>query len=138
MMEAVGLAASVIAIVNLTAACLKLSSKLVGPSSYKPERLQSLHATLYGFNGIIRNLQTHLEIYEDDQARLDTLDQLQGPLTRCSEALHLLSSRLKSDGFFAQYIVGSRFDKKFDLCLRVLHDAKELLELSLQSDQRFA
>lgn len=136
-MEAVGLAASVITIVNLTAVCLKSSSKLVGPSSYKPERLQSLYATLYGFNGTVRNLQTHLEIYEDDQSRLDTLDRLQEPLKRCREALQLLSSRLKSDGFFAQYVMGSRFDKKLDLCLRVLNDTKGLLELSLQSDQRF-
>ena len=70
-MEAVGLVASVIAIVQLTEACLKLSSKLTGPSSYKPERLQSLSTTLYNFNGTIKNLQTHLEIHEDDQARLD-------------------------------------------------------------------
>jgi len=136
-MEAVGLVASVIAIVQLTGACLKLSSKLTGPSSYKPERLQSLSTTLYNFNGTIKNLQTHLEIYEDDQARLDTLTYLQEPLMRCSEALQLLSSRMQSDGLFALYIMGSRFDKKVDLCLRVLNDAKGLLELALQCDQRY-
>ncbi len=137
-MEAIGLVASVIAIVQLSGACLKLSLKPLGPSSYKPERLQSLSASLYGFNGTIRNLQTHLEIFEDDQARLDTLNHLQEPLMRCREALQLLSLRLQSDGFFAQYIMGSRFDKKFDLCLMVLNDAKKLLELSLQCDQRYA
>lgn len=137
-MEVVRLVASVIVIAQLTGACLKLSSKWLGPSSYKPERLHSLNTTLYSFNGTVRNLQTHLEIYEDNQARLDTLQNLQEPLLRCSEALQLLSSRLQSDGFFAQYILCSRFDKKFDLCLRILNDAKELLELSLQSDQRYA
>ncbi|KAN0095697.1 hypothetical protein V8E51_016408 [Hyaloscypha variabilis] len=135
-MEAIGLVASVIAIVQISGACLKLSLKPLGPSSYKPERLQSLSTTLYGFNGNIRNLQTLLEIYEDDQARLDTLNHLQEPLTKCHEALQLLNSRLQSDGFFAQYIMGSKFDKKFELCLRVLNDAKDLLELSLQCDQR--
>jgi hypothetical protein len=136
-MEAIGLVASVIAIVQISGACLKLSLKPLGPSSYKPERLQSLSTTLYGFNGNIRNLQTLLEIYEDDQARLDTLNHLQEPLTKCHEALQLLNSRLQSDGFFAQYIMGSKFDKKFELCLRVLNDAKDLLELSLQCDQRY-
>jgi len=136
-MEAIGLVASVIAIVQISGACLKLSLKPLGPSSYKTERLQSLSTTLYGFNGNIRNLQTLLEIYEDDQARLDTLNHLREPLTKCHEALQLLSSRLQSDGFFAQYIMGSKFDKKFELCLRVLNDAKGLLELSLQCDQRY-
>jgi hypothetical protein len=136
-MEAIGLVASVIAIVQLSGACLKLSLKPLGPSSYMPERLQTLNTTLYGFNGNIRNLQTLFEIYEDDQARLDTLNHLQEPLMRCREALQLLSSRLQSNGFFAQYIMGSKFDKKFDLCLRVLNDAKELLELSLQCDQKY-
>lgn len=93
-MEAVGLVASVIAIVQLSGACLKLSSKLLGPSSYKPERLQSLSTSLYGFNGTIRNLQTHLEIHEDDRARFDTLNHLQEPLMRCRDALQLLSSRM--------------------------------------------
>jgi hypothetical protein len=136
-MEAVGLVASVIAIVQLTGACLKLGSKLTGPSSYKPERLRSLSTILYNFNGTIKNLQTHLEIHEDDQARLNTLTYLQEPLMRCREALQLLSSRMQSDGLFALYIMGSRFDKKVDLCLRVLNDAKGLLELALQCDQRY-
>ena len=56
---------------------------------------------------------------------------------RCSEALQLLSSRMQSDGLFALYIMGSRFDKKVELCLRVLNDAKGLLELALQCDQRY-
>jgi hypothetical protein len=103
----------------------------------KPERLQSLSTTLYNFNGTIKNLQTHLEIHEDDQARLDTLTYLQEPLMRCREALQLLSSQMQRDGLFALYIMGLRFDKKVDLCLRVLNDAKGLLELALQCDQRY-
>jgi hypothetical protein len=136
MMEVVGFVASVVALVQLTGACLKVTSKPIGPSSYKPERLRTLSKTLYGFNGTIKNLQTHLEIYEDDQARLETLNYLEEPIARCREALELLIVRTESDGVFTQYILGLRFDKKFDLCLRVLNDAKDLLELALQCDQR--
>jgi hypothetical protein len=97
-MEAVGLVASVIAIVQLTEACLKLSSKLTGPSSYKPERLQSLSTTLYNFNGTIKNLQTHLEIHEDDQARLDGMTPgseifLKGKITALKERIQSFSHR---------------------------------------------
>ena len=134
-MEPFSLVASSVAMIHFTGVCSKLSSKLVGPSSYKTERLQSLNRTLYGFNGTMRNLQTHLEIHEEDQTRLNTLEHLKEPLQRCEESLELLSERLQSDGFIAQHVLGTRFDKKFDLCLRVLDDAKGLLEMALQCDQ---
>ena len=139
-MEALTITASIIAIVQLTGACLKISKKLtekrIGPSSYNSARLSAINTTLYGFNGTIKNLQTHLEICEEDQARLETLDHLEEPLTRCVDALKVLSLRMESDSFFKQYIIGSRFDKKLDDCLRVLKDATKLLELALLCDQR--
>ena len=136
-MEAVGVAASIIAIIQLTVACLKLSTRVVGPSAHNSARLRSITTTLYAFNGTINNLKANLEIYEEDQARLETLEHLTEPLARCKEALELLNARMQSNNFFTQYITGSRFDKKLDGCLRILEDARTLLELSLQCDQRY-
>ena len=136
-MEALGLVASIIAIVQLSGACLKLGSKFLSPSAHRPERLQSLRTILYGFNGAIRNLQTFFEIHEDDQARLKALNHLQEPLTRCRETLHLLSSYLQDSSFISRYVTGTTFDKKLNSCLRVLNGSKELLELALTSDQMY-
>lgn len=134
-MDPLSITASVVAIVQITGQCLKLVK--IGPSKHQLTRLKEVNATLYGFNGIVRNLQTHLEIYKDDQARLSALDRLKEPLDRCGEALRLLKTRLEHDGFWSQYVTGMRFDKKLEDCLRVVSDATSLLELALQSDQRY-
>ena len=140
-MEALAITASIIAIVQLTGVCLKISKKLsekrIGPSSYNSARLSAINTTLFEFNGTIKNLQTHLEINEEDQARLETLDHLNEPLMRCGEALEVLRLRMQSDSFLERYIRGSRFDKKLDDCLRVLKDAMKPLILALSCDQRY-
>jgi hypothetical protein len=135
-MDPLSVTASVIAIVQITGECMKLAK--IGPSKYHLTRLKEINTNLYGFYGTIKNLQMHLEIYEEDQARLSALDHLQEPLARCFEALKLLKNRVEHDGVFSQYVMGLRFDKKLEDGLRVIADAKSLLELALQCDQRFA
>lgn len=134
-MNPLSITASVIDILQITGQCLKLVK--IEPSKHHLTRLKELNTTLYGFNGVLRNLQTHFEIYEDDQARLSALGELKEPLDRCDEALRLLKTRLESDGFLSQYVMGLRFEKNLDDCLRVVRDATPLLELALQSDQRY-
>jgi len=51
MAEVVGLAASVIALLQLAGSCLKLSKKWVGPSEFGSSELSILRASLYEFNG---------------------------------------------------------------------------------------
>ena len=69
-MDGLSLAASVIAIIQLAGSCLKLSRQLLGPSEFGD--LSSMITALYGFHGVVKSFQTHLEIYEDDEARLTT------------------------------------------------------------------
>ncbi|EXJ54732.1 hypothetical protein A1O7_10073 [Cladophialophora yegresii CBS 114405] len=135
-MDPLSLTASVVAIVQITGECMKLAK--IGPSKYHLARLKQINTDLYGFYGTINNLQLHLKICEEDQARLSALDHLQEPLSRCLEALKLLKTRFEHDGVFTQYVMGLRFDKKLEDCLRVIADAKSLLELALLCDQRFA
>ena len=135
-MDPLSLTAGVIAIVQITRDCMKLAK--IGPSKHHLTRLKEINTNIYGFYGTIKNLQVHLEIYEEDQARLSALDHLQEPLARCLEALKLLKIRFEHDNVFKQYVMGLRFDKKLEDCLRVINDAKLLLELALQCDQRFA
>jgi hypothetical protein len=72
-MDGLSLAASVIAVIQLAASCLKLSKKWVGPSKFSSTELTAMAMALYGFNGALNNFKTHLEIYDDDEARLSTL-----------------------------------------------------------------
>lgn len=134
--SALGLAASIIAVVQLTGSCLKSTQKFLGPSQHSSNDLQTISATLYAFNGSIRNLQTHLEICEEDQARLQALEYLQKPLQDCEDALKVIESRVKNLTFVGQHVVGVRFDSKLKRCLRALDDSGSLLSLALQADQK--
>lgn len=135
-MEALGVAASIIAVVQLTTACLKLGNKYLGPSIHDSTSLKALLSTLYNFNGTVKNLQTHLEINEEDHARLETLRHLGLPLQRCEEALNMIQDRLKAAGVFGQYVIGSRFDSKLQKALKGIEDSRVLFELALKADQQ--
>jgi hypothetical protein len=137
-MEGLGVAASVMAIVQLTELTLKLAHKHMGlePSRFDNTELQSISQALYAFSGMLQTLQTHLRINEKDEARLQTLNHLTEPLSRCEEALELLSGRLENATFIGKYIIGERFDKKLKKALSVIDDARKLIELSLLSDQQ--
>lgn len=89
-----------------------LRNQSLGPSEHSITSLKDISSTLYGFHGAIRNLQTHLQINEEDQGRLDTLNYLDRPLANCKETLELLEKRLKSTTFLGQPIVSNLFDKK--------------------------
>jgi hypothetical protein len=137
-MEGLGVAASVIAVVQLTELTLKLAHKHtgLGPSRFDNAELQSISRTLYAFSGMLQTLQTHLRINEEDEARLQTLNHLTEPLSRCKEALKLLSGRLENATFMGKHMIGERFDKKLKKALSVIDDARKLIELSLLSDQQ--
>lgn len=135
-MEALSVAASITAVVQLAAACLKVGRRLFGSSEHNSARLLTIVQSLYSFNGTIRNLQTHYEINEDDQARLDTLSHLAEPLKRCEEALAVISKRLETVNFLGQYIIGNLFDKKLEKSLRELEEARKLFKLALLSDNQ--
>jgi hypothetical protein len=135
-MDGVSVAANIIAVVQLTAVCLKLSKKFLGPSQYSSASLDSISKSLYAFNGTIKNLQTNYEINEDDQARLDALNYLAKPLKRCEEALEIIRERLQNATFLGRYVVGERFDRKLKNTLQDMEEARKLFEIALHSYQQ--
>jgi hypothetical protein len=124
--------------VQLTELTLKLANKHMGlgPSRFDSIELKSISRTLYAFNGTLQNLQTHLRINEEDEARLQTLNYLTEPLSRCKEALELLSDQSGNLTFITKHIIGERFDRKLKKALSVIGDARKLIELALLSDQQ--
>jgi len=73
-MDGLSLAASVIAVIQLAGSCLKVSRKWIGPSEFSSSDLATMTTVLYEFNGAMKTFQTHLEIHEDDEARLSSLE----------------------------------------------------------------
>lgn len=135
-MDGLSLAASVIAVIQLAGSCLKLSRKFLGPSEFGSSNLANMTAALYGFNGAVKSFQTHLEIYEDDEARLSSLEYLKPVLERCEEALHIINDFVGNSGFIGKHVIGPRFDCKIKTSLKALDGAKELFMLALHADQR--
>jgi hypothetical protein len=135
-MEALGVAASVIAVVQLTGICLKLSRKWLGPSEFSASELQAMTTDLYAFSGVMRTFQTHLEIYEDDEARLGSLNHLVPVLERCKEALGTIKDFVERGGMLGRHVLAPRFDRKLKLSLKILVSAKELFMLAVHADQQ--
>jgi hypothetical protein len=135
-MDGLSLAASVITVIQLAGSCLKLSKKFLGPSEFGSSDLNSMTTALYGFNGAIKSFQTHLEIYEDDEARLGSLEYLKPALKRCEEALNVIKDFVEKSGFIGKHVIGPRFDRKLKASLKALDGAKELFMLALHSDQQ--
>lgn len=90
----------------------------------------------YGFNGAVKTFQTHLAIYEDDEARLSSLEYLKPSLKQCEEALYIIEDFVGKSSFIGKHITGPRFDYKLKTSLKALDGAKELFMLALRADQQ--
>ena len=126
---AVGFAASIITCLQLTGALLKR----IGPSDHNKKDLAHIQSVVYGMHGAYQGLKLHLEIDEEDRARLSELN-LEESLQVCQEVLDILSERLSTVKILGQYIVGRLWDEKLKKCVKRLEDAKELFELALHAD----
>ena len=130
--SALGLAASIIAVIQLSKSVLKN----VGPSAYNKADLNRLLGLVSGFKGAYESLEYRLEYSEDNESRAKLLRQLEEPAKECKLVLECLRERLENINFVRQYIVGNRLDKKFKACMDRLKDQKELFELLMQADQQ--
>jgi len=137
-MDSLSLTAGLIAVIQLTGSCLKLSRKFLGPSEFGSSDLNSMTTALYGFNGALKSFQTHLEIYEDDEARLSSLEYVKPVLKQCEEALHIIKDFMGKSSFIGKHVIGPRFDYKLKTSLKALDEAKELFILALRADQRYS
>ena len=135
-MDGLSLTASLIAVIQITGSCLKLSRKWLGPSEFDTSDLTAMTTTLYEFNGVMKMFQTYLEIHEDDEARLSNLEYLRPALRRCEEVLNIIKDFMERSGFVGKHLVGPRFDRKLKTALKALDGAKELFMLALHADQQ--
>ena len=83
----------------------------------------------------MRTFETHLEIHEDDMARLNSLNYLKPALEQCNMALKVIEGFVGECSFIGKYVIGPKFDGKLKASLKALDGAKELFMLALQADQ---
>jgi hypothetical protein len=127
-----GVTASVIACIQLSESILKR----VGPSKFDVKDLKKVQMSLYSFRGAYESLKLHLQLNEEDEARLSALQHLRTPLEDCKYALELIEKRLKNSTFLGKYVIGKIWDGKMQRCLQRLEEGKALFELTLQADQQ--
>ncbi|KAI1111767.1 hypothetical protein F5Y14DRAFT_300337 [Nemania sp. NC0429] len=135
-MDPIGIVGLVIAIIQLTGACLKLGRNLVGPSRHTTAALTALIHELYCFNGVVRSLRTQLETNDVDDATPDAMLFLNNSLENCKNALSLIEVRLASTSFRDRFLVGRHFDKELGESLEILRRGRGVFEIILLGDQR--
>lgn len=131
-LSAMGLVASIIAIIQITQTVLKK----VGPSAHNKRDLNRLLSLASGFKGVYESLEYSLTYSEHDESRAALLKSLEQPARECKLVLQCIREHLENTNFVRQYIIGSHFDDKFKRCIERLKDERNLFEMILQVDQQ--
>jgi len=127
--SAVSFAASIVGLLALT----KPLIKQLGPSSHSKQELSRMVGVLIALRRSYESLREFLEFNDDDQSKM--LELLGEPERQCMQAIAVLRKRLENRGFVDRLLLGSRWDGKFDKCIKILEDTRGLFDLAMQTDQ---
>jgi hypothetical protein len=127
--SAIGLVASIITLLDLA----KPLARQLGPSSHNKQELSRMIRVLIASKRSYESLRDFLEYNDEQESAL--ADFLSEPEQQCIEVLSLLRDRLENQNFVNRYILGGKWDKKFDQWIKVLENAKESFDLTIQIDQ---
>jgi hypothetical protein len=131
--SALGLAASVIAVIQLTGALIKPATSSLGPSENDEKELNKLLTTMTGFQVAYNNLEHYLKSNPGTTEALVTA--IQQPIQDCKTILSELKLRLATMTFVRKHIIGKKWDKGFKRLVQRLDDARQLFDVILQGDQ---
>jgi len=129
---AIGLAASIIAVLQLTSALIKPATSSLGPSENDEIELKRLLTTMTGFQTAYNNLERYLKSNPGAAETLATA--IQRPIEECKAVLAELKLRLASMTFVRKHIIGRKWDKSFNRLVKRLDDARQLFDVILQGD----
>ena len=121
--------------ISLTRSCLQVCR--IGPSKHSQDHLQSISKQLWDFNGSLKNLETHYEIYGDGQARSNLLPSIEDPLSACKTALDAIREHLESRNSLKRFVRGAHFDAVLERHLICLKNSRILFHEALQADQMY-
>ncbi len=129
--SALGVAASVIACIQLTQSLLRR----LGPSDHHAMDLHRMLRSMTSFLGAYEALKRISEV-DDNKRDLSMTNYVDEPLRECKMVLEYIEDRLRNVNFIGQYVIGSTWDRRFKKCLARLDEAKELFELAVYADQQ--
>lgn len=130
---AIGLAASIIAVIQLTGALIKPATLSLGPSENDEKELKRLLNTMTGFQTAYNNLDQFLKSNTGAAETLAT--SIQNPIEDCKVVLIELKIRLANMTFVRKHIIGRKWDKGYKRLVKRLDDARQLFDVILQGDQ---
>jgi hypothetical protein len=131
--SALGLAASIIAIIQLTDALMKPATSSLGPSENDEKELKRLLVTMTGFQTAYSNLEQYLKSKPGERENLANAIEL--PIQDCKAVLVKLKVRLANMTFVRKHIIGKKWDKGFKRLVKRVEDARQLFDVILQGDQ---
>jgi hypothetical protein len=131
--SALGLAASIIAVIQLTGALIKPATSSLGPSENDEKELKRLLGTMTGFQTAYSNIEQYLKSKPGEGENLANAIEL--PIQDCKAVLAELKGRLEKLTFVRKHIVGRKWDKAFKRLVKRLEDARQLFDVILQGDQ---
>lgn len=134
-MDPLSITAGVFGMLQAVSSCLKLLKKHVGPSSMSSEETENLRKSLYSFHAATSNLQIHLNIHDDDEEQMASLEHLKDAIRHAFESLQIVREYLggkRSERVFR----GVKFDKKLKQSMKALDDASKLFTMAIMAEQQ--
>jgi hypothetical protein len=130
---ATGLAASIIAVIQLTGALIKPVTSSLGPSESDQKELERLLTTMKAFQVSYNNLEDFLKANPGQGGTLAIA--IQQPIAECKAILAELKLQLSRMTFVRKHIIGKKWDKSFHRLVKRLDDARHVFDIILQGDQ---
>jgi hypothetical protein len=135
-----GLIGSIIGILDGVHKTRATFKKYVHKSSSLQKELIPILGKLTAFTGILRGLQLECELDESDSARQQIIEHIRAPLEASEKAAKIIMTRLNQvisvGGISLAF--GKVVNKETATALNILEQAKYVLDLALDVDQRWA
>lgn len=137
MAEVIALVASIVSILEGVHETASFVRKRVHSTKSLREEIVPLLSKLTALKGILQGLQLQCELSEPDHDRLHVLSHLNDPLKACDLAIRTVMARLDRVRSTnpALLTFGKFLDNETLTALRLLDNARSVLDLALSADQ---
>ncbi len=135
-MDPFSLTLGIISLLEALKSSLKLARKHgVGPSALSSVEAENLKKTLLELHGATNNFKTCLDISDDEEWNMASLEYLKPVVERSFESLQIVRDYLGSRRTVKAFR-GANFDKKLKVSLKSLDDASKLFAMAVSVDQQ--
>jgi hypothetical protein len=134
MAEALGVASSIISIVQITKEIVALAKKHIHATEHAYSILSTLLGRLTAYKGLFEGLQLQAESHESDTIRLSALDYVGGPLEACKESLSFIKDALQKPR--GKLWIGKVLNKDITKASEKLDQLRPILQTALEADHR--